>query len=217
MKTHVSAVSRDKTSHRNQLPLPRIGGATAAVVHNLQHARKRISESFIEQYKHFGFSGGNDTPAPPAPRSPPADEAPVPKFKADGETISNGKVVLIVDDDPVFTKATAIRLHFNGFEVRTAKENSEALAALGREPADAVIMDVQFPADVGNGGLGSWDGFQIMHWMRSLPEGKAARFIVVSNSDSPAYRLQAQQLGAVAYFQKPLDYEQLFEVLNQSD
>ena len=168
----------------------------------------------MEKLKLFGFSGSNDTPSS---HSPTAEEAPIPIFKADGETISNGKIVLIVDDDPVFSKATAIRLHFNGFEVRTAKENSEAIAALGREPIDAVIMDVQFPADACNGGMGSWDGFQIMHWMQGLPTGKETRFIMVSSSDSLSYRLQAQQLGAVAYFQKPLDYDQLFEVLNAGD
>ena len=133
---------------------------------------------------------------------------------SDGETISNGKTVLVVDDDPVFRRATGIKLHFSGFEVRTATENSEAIAALGREPIDAVIMDIQFPVDACNGGMGSWDGLQIMQWIRGLPGGDGVRFVIVSNSDSAAYRVRAQELGAVAFLRKPLDYEQLVEVLN---
>lgn len=141
-------------------------------------------------------------------------EASAPAFKADGETISNGKIVLVVDDDPVFRKATGIKLHFSGFEVRTAKENSEAIAALSREPIDAIIMDIEFQADVFNGGMGSWDGFQIMQWMRGLPGGYGVPFVIVSNCDSAAYRLRAEQLGAVAFLAKPVDYAQLIEALN---
>lgn len=145
-----------------------------------------------------------------------AFEGPPPAFKADGETVANGKTVLVVDDDPVFRRATGIKLHFSGFEVRTAKENSEAIAALGREPVDAVIMDVEFPADVFNGGMGSWDGLQIMEWVRGLPGGYSLPFIVVSNSDQEAYRKRAEQLGAVAFLQKPVDYDQLIQALNEA-
>ena len=143
-------------------------------------------------------------------------EAPPPVFKSDGETIPNGKTVLVVDDDPVFRRATGIKLHFSGFDVRTASENSEAIAALGREPIDAVIMDIEFPVDACNGGMGSWDGLQIMQWIRGLPGGDGVRFVIVSNSDSAAYRGRAQELGAVAFLQKPLDYEILIEVLNEA-
>ena len=93
----------------------------------------------------------------------------------------------------------------------------EAIAALGEEPADAVLMDINFPPDVCNGGMGSWDGFQIMYWMRGLPTAKNTRFIMVSGSDSAAYRQQAKQLGAAAYFLKPLDHEQLFTAINAAN
>src|SRR5512133_525157 len=143
-------------------------------------------------------------------------KAPAPVFKSDGETISNGKTVLVVDDDPVFRRATGIKLHFSGFEVRTATENSEAIAALGQEPIDGVIMDIQFPSDACNGGMGSWDGFQIIQWIRGLPGGAGVRFVMVSSCDSADYRKRAQQLGAVAFLPKPLDYEKLVEVLNEA-
>ena len=38
------------------------------------------------------------------------------------------KRVLIVDDDPVFLKATAMKLQSAGFQVATAQEGSEAIA-----------------------------------------------------------------------------------------
>jgi CheY-like chemotaxis protein len=169
-------------------------------------------EQFMIKFKLFGFGSGEQT----APASPPP-EAAVPAAPSDTEgTQANvqGKRVLIVDDDPVFLKATAMKLQTAGFQVRTATEGSEAIAALGEAPADAILMDISFEPDVCNGGMGSWDGFQIMTWLRGNPAAKGARFIMVSNSDSASDRQRAQQLGAVAYFQKPLAHDRLLAVVN---
>ena len=164
------------------------------------------------KFKLFGFSSSEkSTPASPPP------EAAVPAAPSDTEGTQasvEGKRVLIVDDDPVFLTATAMKLRTAGFQVRTATEGSEAIAALGEQPADAVLLDITFEPDVCNGGMGSWDGFQLMTWLRGIPAATGARFIMVSNSDSPADRQRAHQLGAVAYFHKPLDHERLFAVVN---
>jgi CheY-like chemotaxis protein len=164
------------------------------------------------KFKVFGLGGSEKTaPAPPLP------EAAAPAAPSDMEITRpnpQGKHVLIVDDDPMFLKVTAMKLQSAGFQVRTAKEASEAIAALGEQPADAVLMDITFQPDVCHGGMGSWDGFQLMTWLRGIPAATGARFIMVSNSDSPADRQRAQQLGAVAYFHKPLDHERLFAVVN---
>ena len=163
------------------------------------------------KFKFFGFNNGEET----KPASSPAVPVQEPTASLD-ETQANvqGKRVLIVDDDPVFLKATAMKLQSAGFQVRTATESSEAIAALGEQPADAVLMDIDFQPDVCNGGMGSWDGFQIMTWLRGNPAAKGARFIMVSNSDSAADRQRAQELGAVAYFQKPLDHDRLLAAVN---
>jgi len=164
------------------------------------------------KFKVFGFGSGEKTTPAAAP-----PEAAVPAASSDTEgTRANvqGKRVLIVDDDLVFLTATATKLQTAGFQVRTARESSEAIAALAEQPVDAVLMDITFQPDVCNGGMGSWDGFQIMTWLRGSPAAKGARFIVVSNSDSAADRQRALKLGAVAYFQKPLDLAQLLAVVN---
>ena len=75
-------------------------------------------------------------------------------------------------------------------------------------------MDINFERHVRNGGMGSWDGFQLMTWLRGNPRARDARFIMVSNSDSAADRHRAQQLGAAAYFHKPLDCDRLLAVVN---
>jgi CheY-like chemotaxis protein len=163
------------------------------------------------KFKLFGFSNNNETTAacPPeaaAQRATPSPDGLGPSAK--------GKRVLIVDDDLIFLKITSYKLQSAGFHVRTAREGSAAIAALGDEPADTVLMDINFPPDVCNGGMGSWDGFQIMSWLRGNPAVKGTRFIMVSVSDSAADRQRAKQLGAVAYFQKPLDFDRLLVTVN---
>ncbi len=164
----------------------------------------------------FRFFGLNESNQPAPATSPAATPQEAPPAEAT-QTNPNGKRVLIVDDDPVFLLAMRMKLQSAGFHVRTAKEVSEAIAALGDQPADTILMDITFQPDVCNGGMGSWDGFQIMTWLRGLPTAKGARFIMVSNSDDPADRQRAQKIGAVAYFHKPVDHAQLLAAINATN
>lgn len=51
------------------------------------------------------------------------------------------KLVLLVDDDPVFLDATAAVVETR-YRVRTAGNGAEALAAVAQEAPDAVVLDV---------------------------------------------------------------------------
>jgi len=167
------------------------------------------------KFKLFGFGDSDKTT--PAAAPPEAVVAAVPSETEEAAVNVQGKRVLIVDDDPVFLTAMRRMLQSAGLQVSTAKEGSEAIAAVGEQRADAILMDITFEPDVCNGGMGSWDGFQIMNWLRGNPAAKGARFIMVSNSDSASDRQRAQQLGAVAYFQKPVDNAQLLAAINASN
>ena len=167
------------------------------------------------KFKVFGFGSSEKTTPASAP-----PEAAVPAAYSDTEGARanvQGRRVLIVDADLVFLTATATKLQTAGFQVRTARESSEAIGALAEQPVDAVLMDIAFQPDVCNGGMGSWDGFQIMTWLRGNPAARGTRFIMVSNSDSAADRQRALKLGAVAYFQKPLDLAQLLALVNAAN
>jgi CheY-like chemotaxis protein len=169
-------------------------------------------EQHMIKLRLFGFNQ-QDTKA--AARAPADQNTESPSSTPEPPENANGKRVLIVDDDPMFLKATERSLRSTGFQVRTATDASGAIAAVGETSVDAVVMDISFPADVANGGMGSWDGFQIMYWLRGLPGTKGARFVMVSGSDTPANRKRAKDLGAVAYLQKPVNHEQLFEAMRQ--
>jgi CheY-like chemotaxis protein len=165
------------------------------------------------KFRLFGFDSKEKTKPVPAPME--AAEAPSPP---DGTQANlQGKRVLVVDDDLVFLKVTAAKLKAAGCQVRTARESAEAIAALSEEAMDAVLLDITFQPDVCNGGMGSWDGFQLMTWLRGLPAARGARFIMISNSDAESDRQRAQKLGAVGYLHKPVDHNRLFELVNATN
>jgi two-component system, sensor histidine kinase ChiS len=162
------------------------------------------------KFKLFGFDSKQGLLPVPAPK----EAADGPSSPDETQANPQGKRVLIVDDDLVFLKLTAAKMKSAGFRVRTARESAEAIAALSDEPVDAVLMDITFQPDVCNGGMGSWDGFQMLTWLRNLPTAKGARFIMVSNSDAASDRQRALQFGVAGYFQKPLDHDRLFALVN---
>jgi two-component system, sensor histidine kinase ChiS len=162
------------------------------------------------KFKLFGFDSAERGSPVPAPK----EAADGPSSPEEIQANTQGKRVLIVDDDLVFLRVTSAKLKSAGFRVRMARESSEAIAALGAEPVDAVLLDITFAPDVCNGGMGSWDGFQLLSWLRGFPNAKGARFIMVSNSNAASDRQRALQLGAVDYFQKPLDHDRLFALVH---
>ena len=125
------------------------------------------------------------------------------------------KNVLVVDDDEIIRVTTGSKLQKAGYQVRTAGDCSEAIAAVGENRPDIILLDLNFPPDVGHGGMVAWDGFRLMHWLRGLQNTGDTEFIVISGSNSADCKRRAMATGAAAYFQKPLDHERLLQVMHR--
>ena len=61
------------------------------------------------------------------------------------------------------------------------------------------------------------DGFDLLKWMAGQPELKSIPRIVVSSSTLQQDRERAADLGACAYFQKPLEIKELIELVRHLD
>ncbi|MEO0528955.1 MAG: response regulator [Planctomycetota bacterium] len=53
------------------------------------------------------------------------------------------KSVLVVDDDPMVTAGTSMRLRANGYQTRLAQDGVAALEAIADEVPDLIVMDVR--------------------------------------------------------------------------
>jgi CheY-like chemotaxis protein len=120
------------------------------------------------------------------------------------------KKILVVDDNEIILKTISLRLQGAGYQVITALDGSEAVSAARKETPDLILLDVSFPPDVG--GV-EWDGFRIMEWFRRMENVKKTPVIVITGGDDAKFKERAVSGGAVAFFNKPLDHDDLLKVI----
>lgn len=120
------------------------------------------------------------------------------------------KVILVVDDNLVFQKAMSWKLKAQGYDVMSAEDGSAAVAAVRKVKPDLILLDVNFPPDVANGGGLGWDGFLILHWLRQRGGVADVPVIAITGSDLDLYRQHCKEAGIAELLAKPLEHETLF-------
>jgi CheY-like chemotaxis protein len=120
------------------------------------------------------------------------------------------KKILVVDDNEIILKVLSLKLQAAGYQVITALDGAEAVAAARKEKPDLVLLDIGFPPDVD--GV-PWDGFRIMDWFQRLDTARKIPIIIITGSEDPKYKERAASSGAVAFFHKPIDHGDLLKVI----
>ena len=120
------------------------------------------------------------------------------------------KKILVVDDNEIVIKTISLKLQGAGYQVITAMDGSEAVAAARKENPDLILLDLSFPPDVGSV---EWDGFRIMEWFHRLDASKKIPIIIITGSEDPKTKERATSAGAVAFFQKPLEHDYMLKVI----
>jgi len=131
-------------------------------------------------------------------------------------TSSSAKKILVVDDDLVILRTLTTALRSKGYQVFTATDGSLAPTMVRTKKPDLILLDLFFPLDVAFAGGGLRDGFLMMQWFRHMPEGKDVPVIMISGSDPEEYRLQAFAAGAVGFFHKPIDHQELLTAISEA-
>jgi two-component system response regulator MprA len=106
--------------------------------------------------------------------------------------------VLVVDDDPAVRESLRRSLQFNGYAVTLADDGAEALAAIGREQPDALVVDVMMPR---------LDGLEATRALRA--SGNDLPILVLTARDSVGDRVEGLDAGADDYLTKPFALEEL--------
>jgi CheY-like chemotaxis protein len=127
----------------------------------------------------------------------------------------SGKKILLVDDDPVFVMATSMKLRSEGFEVITAEDGAGTLTALREGQPHLILLDILFPPDVPHGGVVSWDGFDIMNWLRRMGGHAGTPVLLITAGAPEEYADRARKAGAAALFQKTGEPSELMRLIHQ--
>lgn len=135
-----------------------------------------------------------------------------------GEVQSNlgaNRKIMVVDDNPIVLKAFELKLKANGFQVVTTSDGSAVVGTAGQQNPDLIILDVNFPPGHGTGGA-QWSGLSIVQWLGRFKELAAIPVIIITGEDPERHKDKLMAAGAVAFFQKPVDFGKLLAAILQA-
>lgn len=124
--------------------------------------------------------------------------------------------LLVVEDarDHALLVRVAARRAMPGLDVRVAGDGREGIAYLAGTPPfadrrshpvpDLVILDLLMP-DV--------DGFEVLQWMLERRPAQRIPIVVLTSSEHADHETRARGLGAVAFYRKPGNLDELSEVV----
>ena len=112
--------------------------------------------------------------------------------------------ILVVDDEPDFSRLFASVLTEMGYEVSTASGGRQGLVKIRENPPDILFLDVKMP---------QVDGLECL---RRIRKNKRKFVIVVMTAygDIESAR-KAMRLGADEYISKPFDIDDLKRLVNE--
>ena len=101
--------------------------------------------------------------------------------------------VLLVEDDFSLRDIYSARMQAEGYNVVTASDGEEALATAVREHPDLIVLDVMMP---------KISGFDVLDILRSTPETKNAKVIMMTALSQETDRQRGEALGVNKYLVK---------------
>lgn len=107
-----------------------------------------------------------------------------------------GENILIVDDNPVNMKLLAFMLSVRGYEVRSAVDANEAMAAIADARPCLILMDLQLPG---------MDGFELARRLKADPGTRPIVIVAVTAYAMVGDEQKALDAGCDGYITKPID------------
>jgi CheY-like chemotaxis protein len=104
--------------------------------------------------------------------------------------------ILIVDDNPTNLKLVTYLVRANGYEVTTAGDAGEAMAAIASSRPALILMDLQLP------GI---DGLELTRRLKADSATRDIKIIAVTAYAMKGDQEKALAAGCDAYVTKPID------------
>lgn len=114
--------------------------------------------------------------------------------------------ILVVDDDPNFSKTLKDVLTLRGFHVETESEPHKVLGHLEKDYKLAVVLDLK---------LGEVDGVDVLKDIHARYPGKPVVLMTGFRQEMGNSIEQGRQIGAYTCLYKPLETDDLFRLLEE--
>ncbi len=110
--------------------------------------------------------------------------------------------VLVIDDEVSIVEFIRLGLKYEGFQVESASNGPEGLAAAQRLSPDMVILDLMLP---------EMDGLEVCRRLRTNPTTQDISILMLTAKDEVSDRVAGLKMGADDYLVKPFSFEELLE------
>jgi DNA-binding response OmpR family regulator len=110
------------------------------------------------------------------------------------------KRVLICDDEPYIVESVSYVVRKAGFDVLTAEDGEEALAAAHREKPDLVFLDIMMP------GL---PGDEVCRRLKADPSTRDTHVVILTARGQEEDERRAMEMGADEFMTKPFSPRKL--------
>jgi len=111
--------------------------------------------------------------------------------------------LLIVDDDEALRRLVRLSLG-DSHEIVDTGDPGEGLALALEHKPDAILLDLRMPR---------YSGFELCQTFTSLSSTQLIPVIIISGEAGAKTKEFCKDLGAVAYFEKPVDFDALNEFI----
>lgn len=120
---------------------------------------------------------------------------------------TNGKLILLVEDDRFLRRAAEASLRQRGFTVLTAVDGEEALRVARAELPDLILLDLLVP---------KIPGVEVLRTLKAEEGTRAIPVLVLSNSSREQDIQEVKDLGAAGYWVKAdMSLQQLCDRVTQ--
>jgi DNA-binding response OmpR family regulator len=116
------------------------------------------------------------------------------------------KRILVADDDLDLLELLKMDLAFQGYEVLTAADGREALAAAQRDSVDLILLDVMMPYI---------DGYHVAYELSSKLGANSPKIVIMTSRDTAREKGIAMMSGAASILQKPFSMSDLHKHLEE--
>ena len=110
--------------------------------------------------------------------------------------------ILLIEDDPAISEATAEFLNEEGFDVSTAANGVDGIQKAIEIIPDLIISDISMPLK---------SGYEVCKTLQSIPDTSTIPFIFLTAKIQHDDQRLGMQLGADDYLTKPFDYSELLK------
>ncbi len=112
--------------------------------------------------------------------------------------------IRIIDDNHSFLETTSIILETNGYQTFLASSGSEAIHLLQKQSLDIALIDVNLP---------DYEGFDLLQDLKIIDPQIGT--VIITGYSSLDVAINSINICADGYLSKPIDVEELLDVLKK--